>query len=124
MGDIVETLHIPSQETVAAMYQMMTCKFQLNNFQTVVQMFPNRLDVRGVKIDMGKKFVVDPKYFNLWQNCEQIEDSTKLCDVELNEFSIIEFELKLSDIAHDYNETVLKKDRIKLDAEVFYRQVK
>lgn len=121
MGEIVETLQIPTTQSITEMYKNMTVKFQLNNFHTVVQVYPNRLSLEEIKKDIGQKFKVDGKYLCLHQNMVNCSDALRLCDVERNDFGIIEFELKLNELAVEYNSGVLKGERLVLNPDVFYR---
>lgn len=74
--------------------------------------FPNTFDVGSLKEDIAKKFKITGDKLLVYQDDDEIHDRHKLCNLNLNDFGIIEIKLTLSDDAI--------KDGFKLDTSVYY----
>lgn len=74
--------------------------------------FPNTFDVGSLKEDIAKKFKITGDKLLVYQEDDEINDRQKLCNLNLNDFGIIEIKLTLSDDAIN--------DGFKLDTSVYY----
>lgn len=74
--------------------------------------WPLTFDVRNLKEDIAKKFKISSEHLLVHQDEDEICDDYKLCNLNLNDFGIIEIKLRLTD--HAINEG------IKLDTGVYY----
>lgn len=74
--------------------------------------FPNTFDVASLKEDIAKKFKITADQLAVYQNEDEIQDKHMLCNLNLNDFGIIEIKLKLIDEAIN--------DGITLDTSVYY----
>lgn len=75
--------------------------------------FPSSFDVGHVKDDIAKKFKISAgDHLLVFQDEEEIFDGQMLCNLNLNDFGIIEIKLKLTDDAINKG--------IKLDTDVYY----
>lgn len=74
--------------------------------------FPNTFDVANLKHDIAKKFNISDENLRVFQDDDEIRDEHLLCDLNLNDFGIIEITLKLTDDAIN--------DGIKLDTGIYY----
>lgn len=74
--------------------------------------FPNTFDVGSLKEDIAKKFKITGDKLLVFQDEDEIPDGHKLCNLNLNDFGIIEVKLTLSDDAIN--------DGLKLDTGVYY----
>lgn len=102
--------------------QNITVKFQLNDLNTVAQVYSNQLSIESVKKDIGEKFKVSPQYLSIRQGNFRVPNSWRLFEVESNRFGIVEFQLSLNRLAKEINENVVNpNERIRLDADIYYR---
>lgn len=74
--------------------------------------FPNTFDVGSLKDDIARKFKVSGDHLLVSQDGDEIFDEQMLCNMNLNDFGIIEIKLKLTDDAIN--------EGIKLDTSVYY----
>lgn len=74
--------------------------------------FPNTFTVKKLKEDIAKKFKISCENLLVHQDEDEISDDHMLCNLNLNNFGIIEIKLRLTDEAVN--------DGIKLDTSVYY----
>lgn len=74
--------------------------------------FPNTFDIRSLKEDIAKKFKISCEHLLVNQDEDEIKDNHMLCNLNLNDFGIIEIKLRLTDDAIN--------EGIKLDTTVYY----
>lgn len=119
--DLQESVHSISSNVLVT-HQNITVKFQLNDFNTVAQVYSNQLSIESVKEDIGEKFKVEPQYLSVRQGNFSVPNCWRLCEVESNRFGIVEFQLSLNRLAKEFNENVENpNERIHLDADIYYR---
>lgn len=119
--DLQESVHSISSNVLVT-HQNITVKFQLNDFNTVAQVYSNQLSIESVKEDIGEKFKVKPQYLSVRQGNFSVPNCWRLCEVESNRFGIVEFQLSLNRLAKEFNENVENpNERIHLDADIYYR---
>lgn len=74
--------------------------------------FPDTFDVKNLKEDIAKKFQIPCENLLVHQNDEEVYDNQMLCNLNLNDFGIIEIKLRLTEEAIS--------DGAKLDTGVYY----
>lgn len=74
--------------------------------------FPNTFDVGNLKEDIAKKFLISSEALLVFQDEDEIVNQHLLCNLNLNDFGIIEITLKLTDEAYNRG--------VKLDTNVYY----
>lgn len=74
--------------------------------------FPNTFDIGQLKEDIAKKFKISSDDLLVYQDDEEICDEHMLCNLNLNDFGIIEITLRLTDGAIN--------EGTKLDTGVYY----
>lgn len=74
--------------------------------------FPNTFDVGQLKQDLAGKFKISSDNLLVTQDEDEIRDGHMLCNLNLNDFGIIELKLRLTDTAIN--------DGIKLDTGIYY----
>lgn len=92
----------------------LTVKIQLpeDNENILAVNFPNTFDIGNLKDDIAKKFKISSHHLLVEQENEEIYNEEKLCNLNLNNFGIIEIKLMLTDEA--FNEGV------KLDTSIYF----
>lgn len=91
-----------------------TVKIQLpeDNENILAVNFPNTFDVGNLKEDIARKFKITGDKLLVYQDNDEIHDRHKLCNLNLNDFGIIEIKLTLSENAIN--------EGVKLDTSVYY----
>lgn len=74
--------------------------------------FPNTFNVENLKEDIAKKFRISSEALLVYQDEDEISSQHLLCNLNLNDFGIIEIKLRLTDDAYDQG--------IKLDTSIYY----
>lgn len=74
--------------------------------------FPNTFDVGNLKEDIANKFKISSDALLVFQDDDEISSHHLLCNLNLNDFGIIEIKLRLTEDANDSG--------VKLDTGVYY----
>lgn len=99
-----------------------TVKFKINEYHTVAQIYSRNLTVHSILSDIADKFQVNPKYVQIMHESQTIPPDLKLFELCHNEYQIIDFELRLNELANQFNDSVCNEiDKIQLDCDVYYR---
>lgn len=100
-----------------------TVRFELNEFDTVAQVYPESLSIGEVVEDVALKFQLLPKYLSIKQKFgAKITKNAKLFQLCTNTFRILDVKLGLSDLANHINESICNEhEKIRLDTNFYYR---
>lgn len=99
-----------------------TVKFLVNDYHTVVQVYSGDSSIHSILGDIAEKFQINSKYIQIFHEFRPLLPERKLFEICHNEYQIIEFELKLNELANQYNETVTNEmEKVKLDCDIYYR---
>lgn len=83
-----------------------------DNENVLAQNLPCSFTAKNLIEDLAKKFKVETKHLAIFQQDQEVVNNQKLHELNLNDFGIVEVQLKLTE------DGVL--DNIKLDTEVYY----
>ena len=83
-----------------------------DNENVLAQNIPSSFTAKHLIEDLAKKFKVEIKHLAIFQQDQEVVNNQKLQELNLNDFGIVEVQLKLTD------DGVL--DNIKLDTAVYY----
>lgn len=100
-----------------------TVRFELNEFDTVAQVYPELTTIGDVLDDVASKFQMPPKYLSIKQKfgSKPIKTS-RLHQLCTNNFRILDVKLGLSDLAIQINESIHNEhEKILLDTNFYYR---
>lgn len=104
-----------------------TVKFIINEYETVAQVYAATTTIGQVLKDISAKFKLPSKYVTLRRDdhlASKIPSGTQLLQICKNTFGIVNVLLRLSELAHEINESVSKdSERIRLDCDIYYRFV-
>lgn len=100
-----------------------TVRFELNEFDTVAQVYPESTSIGEVVEDVSSKFQLLPKYLSIKQKFgAKITKNAKLFQLCTNSFRILDVKLGLSDLANHINESICNEhEKIRLDTNFYYR---
>lgn len=100
-----------------------TVRFELNEFDTVAQVYPELTTIGEVLEDVASKFQLLPKYLTIKQKFGmKIPKTARLYQLCTNDFNILDFKLGLSDLANHINESIhIEYEKIRLDTNLYYR---
>lgn len=99
-----------------------TVKFKINDYHTVAQVYPKDATAQFILSDIAEKFQINTKYVHLFHDAIPLRAEVKLFELCHNEYQIIDFELRLNDLARQFNEMAISEaERIHLDCDVYYR---
>lgn len=100
-----------------------TVRFELNEFDTVAQVYPELTTIGEVLEDVASKFQLLPKYLTIKQKFGvKIAKTARLYQLCTNDFNILDFKLDLSDLANHINESIrIEHEKIRLDTNLYYR---
>ncbi|XP_055326700.1 IQ and ubiquitin-like domain-containing protein [Sitodiplosis mosellana] len=100
-----------------------TVRFELNEFDTVAQVYPELTTIGEVLEDVASKFQLLPKYLSIKQKFGmKIPKTARLYQLCSNDFGILDFKLGLSDLANHINESIrIEHEKIRLDTNSYYR---
>lgn len=99
-----------------------TVKFKINDYHTVAQVYPKDVTVHFILLDIAEKFQINTKYLHLFYDAILVRREVKLFELCHNEYQIIDFELRLNELARQFNEmTNNESEKIKLDCDVYYK---
>lgn len=83
-----------------------------DNENVLAQNLPSSFTVKSLIEDLAKKFKVETKHLAICQQDQEVVSNQKLHELNLNDFGIVEVQLKLTENGVMNN--------IKLDTEVYY----
>lgn len=100
-----------------------TVRFELNEFDTVAQVYPELTTIGEVLDDVASKFQLLPKYLSIKQKFgAKVPKTARLYQLCTNDFGILDFKLGLSDLANHINESIrVEHEKIRLDTNLYYR---
>lgn len=100
-----------------------TVRFELNEFDTVAQVYPGMTTIDEVLEDVSSKFQLLPKYLSINQKFgTKISKTLRLYQLCTNDFGILDVELILSDLANHINQSIRDEhEKIRLDTNIYYR---
>lgn len=100
-----------------------TVRFELNEFDTVAQVYPELTTIGEVLEDVASKFQLLPKYLTIKQKFgAKIPKPARLYQLCTNDFGILDFKLGLSDLANHINESIRNEhEKICMDTNLYYR---
>ncbi|XP_031621578.1 IQ and ubiquitin-like domain-containing protein [Contarinia nasturtii] len=101
-----------------------TVRFELNEFDTVAQVYPELTTIEEVLDDVSSKFQLLPKYVSIKQKFgPKLPKTARLYQLCTNDFGILDVGLSLSDLANHINESIrVEHEKIRLDTNLYYRQ--
>lgn len=100
-----------------------TVRFELNEFDTVAQVYPELTTIGDVLDDVASKFQLLPKYLTIKHKLGgAFPKSAHLIQLCTNTFRIFDVKLGLSDLANHINESIHnEQEKIQLDTDLYYR---
>lgn len=104
--------------------QNATIRFNLNDCETVAQVYPLNWTVENILDDIAAKFHLLPKYLSLRRDkfSPKLPKSVQLNQLCRNNFFIVDVILGLSDLAVQINDGIKNSyERIRLDTDLYYR---
>lgn len=104
--------------------QNATIRFNLNDCDTVAQVYPLNWTVDSILDDIAPKFQLLPKYVSLRRDKfgPKLMKTIQLSQLCRNDFFIVDVQLGLSDLAHQINESIKNPhEKIRLDTDLYYR---
>lgn len=103
-----------------------TVRFELNEFDTVAQVYPELTSIGEVLEDVASKFQLLPKYLSIKQKFGmKIPKTARLYQLCTNDFGILDFKLGLSDLANHINESIrVEHEKIRIDTNLYYRYIR
>jgi hypothetical protein len=90
-----------------------TMKFHISDTEVVAHHFPAACSIAAIKHEIGKKFRIDPMYLSMRQGGQTVEDGSRLGEIDMNKFGIVDVELAVSDLG--------MRNGIVLDTSAYYR---
>lgn len=111
--------------TNRALDKNITVRFELNEFDTVAQVYIESTKIEDVLDDVASKFQLLAKYLSIKQkNGAKIPKTSRLHRLCMNTFGILDVKLDLSDLAVHINEGIHSEhEKIRLDTNLYYRYV-
>lgn len=109
--------------TTRASDKNITVRFELNEFDTVAQVYPELTTIGEVLDDVASKFQLLPKYLSIKQKFgAKTTKTARLLQLCTNSFRILDVKLGLSDLAIHINESIHNEhEKIRLDTNSYYR---
>lgn len=104
--------------------QNATIRFNLNDCETVAQVYPLNWTIASILEDIAPKFQLLPKYLSLKPDKfgPKLIKSMQLSQLCRNDYFIVDVRLGLSDLANQINENIKNPhERIRLDTDLYYR---
>lgn len=104
--------------------QNATIRFNLNDCDTVAQVYPLNWTVENILDDIAPKFHLQPKYVSLRRDkfSSKIAKSVQLKQLCRNNFFIVDVLLGLSELAVQINDGIKNPyEKIRLDTDLYYR---
>lgn len=100
-----------------------TVRFEVNEFDTVAQVYSEHSLIADVLDDVASKFQLLPKYLSIKQKYgAKIPKTARLYQLCKNDFRILDVELELSDLANHINESICNAhEKIRIDTHLYYR---
>lgn len=100
-----------------------TVRFELNEFDTVAQVYPEVTKIGDVLEDVATKLQLLPKYLSIKQKLgSNIPKAARLMQLCTNSFRIFDVKLGLSDLANHINDGIRNEhEKIRLDTTFYYR---
>lgn len=100
-----------------------TVRFEVNEFDTVAQVYSEQSSIADVLDDVASKFQLLPKYLMIKQKFgSKIPKTARLHELCKNNFGILDFTLGLSDLANHINEGIHNEhEKIRIDTHLYYR---
>lgn len=100
-----------------------TVRFELNEFDTVAQVYPELTTIEDILEDVSSKFQLLPKYISIKQKFgPKFPKTARLYQLCTNDFGILDVKLSLSDLAKHINESIrAEHEKIRLDTNLYYR---
>lgn len=100
-----------------------TVRFELNEFDTVAQVYPEITTIADVLDDVASKFQLVPKYLTIRHKFGgAFPKVARLIQLCTNSFRIFDVKLGLSDLANHINESIHNEhEKIRLDTAFYYR---
>lgn len=114
----------PQQQQHRSLDRNITVRFELNEFDTVAQVYPELTTIEDVLEDVASKFQLLPKYVTIKQKFGvKLPKTAHLYQIlGPNDFGIFDVKLGLSDLANHINESIRNEhEKIQLDTNVYYR---
>lgn len=110
----------PSNRTIDG---NITVRFELNEFDTVAQVYPEITTIGDVLDDVASKFQLLPKYLTIKHAFGGAFPKTgRLIQFCTNSFRIFDVKLGLSDLANHINESIHNEhEKIRLETNLYYR---
>lgn len=106
-----------------ALARNITVRFELTEFDTVAQVYPELTTIADVLEDVASKFQLLPKYLTIKQKFGgSFPKAAHLIQLCTNTFRIFDVKLGLSDLANHINESIHNEhEKIRLDTALYYR---
>lgn len=100
-----------------------TVRFEVNEFDTVAQVYSEQTTIADVLDDVASKFQMLPKYLSIKQKFgSKIPKTARLHQLCTNDFRILDVKLDLSDLANHINESIQNEhEKIQIDTNLYYR---
>lgn len=100
-----------------------TVRFEINEFDTVAQVYSELTTIGDVLDDVASKFQLLPKYLSIKHKFGSAFPKTAhLIQLCTNSFRIFDVKLGLSDLANHINESIQNEhEKIQLDTDLYYR---
>lgn len=100
-----------------------TVRFELSEFDTVAQVYPELTTIGEVLDDVASKFQLMPKYLSIKHKFgSKIPKPARLIQLCTNNFRILDVQLCLSDLANHLNESIHNEhEKIHIDTNSYYR---
>lgn len=100
-----------------------TVRFELNEFDTMAQVYPELTTIADVLGDVASKFQLLPKYLTIKHKHGSVYPKTaRLIQLCTNSFRIFDVKLCLSDLANHINDSIHREhEKIRLDTASYYR---
>lgn len=113
----------PKVSSARAPDKNITVRFELNEFDTVAQVYPELMSIGEVLDDVASKFQLLPKYLSIKQKFKaKVPKTARLLQLCTNTFRILDVKLGLSDLANHINESISNEhEKIRLDTDLYYR---
>lgn len=113
----------PKESLVRVPDKNITVRFELNEFDTIAQIYSELTTVEDVVEDVASKFQLLPKYLSIKQKFgAKITRTSRLYQLCSNTFRILDVKLRLSELANHINESISNEhEKIRLDTNLYYR---
>lgn len=124
---VTSTFTLPQQQQQhqhRSLDRNITVRFELNEFDTVAQVYPELTTIEDVLEDVASKFQLLPKYVTMKQKFgAKLPKTAHLYQLlGPNDFGIFDVKLGLSDLANHINESIRNEhEKIQLDTNLYYR---